>query len=113
MPDEETPEVVVVEVPAIEPESEQNLAYHLGSLRESHEGLRREMESHREEVASLKALHTTLLDELQRVEEVAEEIMEEDTATEDAVTESATVADPVHHTEGKRRHWLLRGLTGH
>jgi chromosome segregation ATPase len=112
MRDEETPEVVVV-TPEIVPEEPDNLAYHVGELRASHESLRRDMAAHAEEVASLKALHQTLLDELQRVEEVAEEIAEEDTSTEDAVAESASVADPVHAPEGKRRHWLLKGLTGH
>jgi len=113
MENEGTPEVVVVEVPPIEPESDQNLAYHVGELKSSHDSLRSEWAAHREEIASLKSLHQTLIDELQRVEEVAEEIAAEDTSTEDAVTESASIADPVHAEPARRRHWLLRGLTGH
>ena len=116
MPEEhEAPVVIPVVVPEIVPEEPDNLAYHVGDLRASHDGIRREWETHRDEITQLKALVQTLLDELQSVEEIAEEIAEEDTSIEDTVAEHATVADPVAtHSEPERKaHWLVRGLRGH
>jgi hypothetical protein len=102
------PEVVpVVVVPDVEPESEPNLAMHVGRLHESHEAMRREWETHREEMAQLKGLVITLKEELETVEDVAEEI-----ASEEGV-ESATVADPVTAAEPRRVHPIHRALRGY
>lgn len=109
----EQPVEVTVVTPEIVPEEPDSLAYHVGHLREGHESLRRDMEAHRAEVAELRGLTQTLIDELQTVEEVVQEIEAEDTSAEDAVAETAHVGDPIASAPERRRHWLVRGLVGH
>lgn len=104
-------EPVAVIVPDVEPESDANLALHVGRLHESHEEMRREWAMHKVEWEQLKALHQTLIDELQVVEEVAEEIASEPDAA--GVDESATVAEPMAVEPERKAHWIVRGLRGH
>lgn len=105
--DDETPGV---ETPELVPESDHNLAYHVGELKASHDGMRQEWALHREEMGELKGLVNTLIAALEDVETVAEEI-----ATEEDVQEAAQVAEPVSggHTEEKRPHAIVRMLRGH
>ena len=114
MPDdmpEPDKEVVAVVVPDVEPDEPDNLAMHVGRLHESHESMRREWAEHKVEYEQLKALHQTLLDELQLVEEVASEIASEPDAA--GVDEAATVAEPISVEPEKKDHWIVRGLRGH
>lgn len=105
----ETPEVVAVEVPAIEPESGDNLAYHVGELKASHDSMRQEWAAHREEMGQLKGLVNTLVEALQDVETVAEEIV-----SEEDVEEAAQVAEPVSGEPAEKRvHPIVRALRGH
>lgn len=104
--DDETPGV---ETPELVPESDHNLAYHVGELKASHDSMRSEWALHREEMGELKGLVNTLLEALSDVEDVAEEI-----ATEEDVEEAAQVAEPVSgHTEEKKPHAIVRMLRGH
>ena len=107
MPDEETPGV---ETPELVPESADNLAYHVGELKSSHEAMRSEWAAHREEMGELKGLVNTLLEALSDVEDVAQEI-----ATEEDVQEAAQVAEPVSGgSDGERKpHFIVRALRGH
>lgn len=104
-------EVVAVVVPDVAPEEPDNLALHVGRLHESHESMRREWAEHKLEYEQLKALHQTLLDELQVVEEVASEIASEPDAA--GVDESATVAEPMAVEPERKAHWITRALRGH
>lgn len=104
-------EPVAVIVPDVEPESEANLALHVGRLHESHEQMKQEWAEHKVEYEQLKALHQTLLDELQVVEEVANEIASEPDAA--GVDESATVAEPIAAEPERKAHWITRALRGH
>src|SRR5262245_48387314 len=108
MESSETPEVVAVVVPDLEPAEPDNLALHVGRLHESHEAMRRDFDAQTERLNQMDALHRELLHELQTVEEIAEEVLEEE-----AVAETAVVGEPVAPQEERRAHWLTRALRGH
>lgn len=103
-------EPVAVVVPDVA-ESDANLALHVGELHASHEAMKSEWAQHKVEYEQLKALHQTLIDELQVVEEVAEEIASEPDAA--GVDEAATVTEPIAAEPDHKAHWIVRGLRGH